>query len=318
MPSSETVHLLLRRFGGATVEMLNRVLTPYRLRLVEISEEEEKKAKGKKKKKKKAGISKKRFRAEVTGDIWTTFEQGTTGKVVPQDYIEGQASWREVIKARVLSSTPTHVEGELYFAGPKRHAALKEVKVGDYLEIDPFGVTSKIESALAEAAFFREAEKLGFDVIRMPENVAMHIGTQNYYDFRLRKDGKEYWVELKSLWGTDTTKARLIHTVSRDGGGKNATRKDRQVWSTSSCRFQDQDFFAVSMWLRTGRITDFAFALSVPSDKSAVWGLPKVPKHPLHVTQNPPIPDPPGGVWTSDLLEICGRVDKWRASKKKG
>lgn len=305
MPSSETVELLLKRFGGATVEMLNRVLTPYRLRIVELTDIQQ----GKKKRK--------HFRAEVTGHIWTTFEQGTTGKVVPKEYVEGSASWREILKARILKSSPIDVEGELYFSGPRLAAALAEVEPGDYVEIDPFGVTSKVESALAEAAFFREAEKLGFSVIRMPENVAMHIGTQSYYDFRLQKDGKEYWVELKSLWGTDTTKARLIHTVSREGGGKNKTRKDRQTWTTSSCRFQDQDIFAVSMWLRTGSITSFAYALSAPDDEHATWGLPRVPKHPAHVTQNPPISDPPSGVWTTDLIELCKRVDEWKAQKAK-
>jgi hypothetical protein len=317
--ASETVALLLRRFGGATVEMLNRVLTPYRLRITELSEArgEETKTKGKKGSQSRKAKGRKRFRAEVTGDIWTTFEQGTTGKVVPKDYVEGEAPWREIVKARVLTSTPTHVDGELYFAGPRLETALAEVQVGDYLEIDPFGVTSKVESVLAEAAFFREAERLGFSVIRMPENVAMHIGTQSYYDFRLQKDGKEYWIELKSLWGTDTTKARLIHTVSRDGTGKNKARKDRQIWRTSSCRFRDQDIFAVSMWLRTGRITDFAYALSVPSDKHSKWGLPKVPTYPEHVTQNPPVPDPPSGAWTPDLLEACKRVDEWKGRRKR-
>jgi len=304
MPSVETVSSLLRRFGGATEEMLNRVLTPYRLRITEITEIRP------------SDNTKRGFRAEVPGDVWTTFEQGTTGKVVPRAYVEANSSWREIVKARILDSSATHVEGELYFSGPRLQTALAEVRTGDYLEIDPFGVTSKIESALAEAAFFREAERQGFRVTRMPENVAMHIGTQQYYDFRLQKSGREYWVELKSLWGTDTTKARLIHTVSREGAGKNKTRKDRQIWRTSSCRFRDQDIFAISMWLRTGRITDFAFALSVPSDKHRTWGLPKVPKYPEHVTQNPPVSDPPSGVWTADLLEVCKRVDIWKAKRK--
>lgn len=323
MPSTETVSFLLRRFGGATPEMLDRVLTPYRLRIVDIfpavidEEPKKKKKKSKPRKSKKPKVAKKQFRAEVPGDVWTAFEQGTTGKVVPRAYVEGEGSWREIVKARILRSFPDHVEGELYFSGPRMEAALAEVSVGDYLEIDPFGVTSKVESALAEAAFFREAERLGFAVVRMPENVAMHIGTQSYYDFRLRKDGKEYWVELKSLWGTDTTKARLIHTVSRDGAGKNKSRKDRQVWRTSSCRFEDQHIFAISMWLRTGRITDFAFAVSVSEDQHSTWGLPKVPKFPEHVTQNPPVPDPPSGVWIQNLLEVCDRVDALRAKRKK-
>ncbi len=297
MPSAKTISSLLRRFGGATEEMLDRVLNPYRLRITEIFEIKE----GRK--------TKKHFRAEVTAEIWTTFEQGTTAKVVPRMYVEATSSWREIVKARILRSFPAYVEGELYFAGPNLKAALAEVKAGDYLEVDPFGVTSKIESALAEAAFFRQAESQGFKVIRMPENVAMHVGTQSYYDFRLRKGEKEYWVELKSLWGTDTTKARLIHKVSREGTGKNKSRKDMQVWRTSSCRFKDQDIFAVSMWLRTGRISDFAYAVSVPSDRHSKWGLPKVPKYPEHVTQNPAVSDPPSGVWTTKLLEVCKRVD---------
>lgn len=297
---------MLQRFGGATPEMLDRVLTPYRLRLVNISTE-------------RIGTRKTRtvFRAEVPKDVWTTFEEGTTGKVVPKDHVEGNAPWREVVKGRILSSLPDHVDGELHFDAARLRTALAEVKVGDYVEVDPFGVTSKIESALCEAAFFLGAKEQGFKVTRMPENVAKHIGTQNYFDFRLEKDSNVFRVELKSLWGTDTTKARLIHTVSRDGGGKNSTRKDRQVWSTRSCRFKDQDIFAVAMWLRTGRITDFAYALSISQDESEEWGLPKVPKYPAHVTQNPSIPTPPGGPWTSDLLVACERVAACRDQAKR-
>lgn len=306
MPSKKTIDLLLQRFGGATPEMLDRVLTPYRLRLVKITTEP-------------VGPRKTRtlFKAEVPKEVWTTFEEGTTGKVVPQGFVEGDAPWKEVIKGRILNSLPDHVEGELYFDSARLNSVLAEVKCGDYLEIDPFGVTSKIESALCEAALFLQAQEHGFKVTRMPENVAKHVGTQNHFDFRLEKGSVIYRVELKSLWGTDTTKARLIHTVSRDGGGKNSTREDRQVWATSSCRFKDQDIFAVAMWLRTGRITDFAFALSASQDDSKEWGLPKVPDHPEHVTQNPPIPTPPSGPWTSDLNEACRRVDTLRKSVKK-
>ena len=298
MPTQKTIELLLQRFGGATPEMLNRVLTPYRLRVVDIRKEV-------------CSPRKTRavFRAEVPKEVWTTFEEGTTGKVVPRDYVEGSAPWKEVIKGRILRSLPDHVEGELHFDSGRLAAALSEVKVGDYLEVDPFGVTSKVESALCEAAFFLQAKELGFRVTRMPENVAKHVGTQNYFDFRLEKGSAVYRVELKSLWGTDTTKARLIHTVSREGGGKNSAREDRQVWATSSCRFKDQDIFAVSMWLRTGRITDFAYSLSVSEDECKEWGLPKVPAHPAHVTQNPPISSLPSGPWTADLLEACRRVD---------
>jgi len=296
MPSKQTTELLLQRFRGATDDMLDRVLTPYRLRITSISQPQE-------------GTNKAPFRASVPQDAWSAFEEGTTGKVVPKAYVEGSGNFQELIKGRVLRSLADHIEGELYFDQARFGRALAGVSVGDYLEVDPFGVTSKIESALCEASFFRQAQSKGFSVTRMPENVAMHVGTQNYFDFRLEKSKKTYRVELKSLWGTDTTKARLIHTVSRDGAGKNKARKDRQIWQTSSCRFQDQDIFAVSMWLRTGRIDEFAYALSVPEEDNPRWGLPRVPKYPAHVTQNPPVPDPPTGPWTTDLSEICRRVD---------
>lgn len=304
MASKKTIDLLLQRFGGATSELLDRVLTPYRLQITEISVDGSDRP------------STAAFKASVPDDVWTTFEEGTTGKVVPRAHVEGSAPWKELIKGRIRTSTAQGIEGELYFDGARFRQAIKAVKVGDYLEVDPFGVTSKIESALTEAALFTKAQQLGFAVTRMPENVAKHVGTQNYYDFKLERDGVVYRIELKSLWGTDTTKARLIHTVTKgDGGGKNSAREDRQIWHTSSCRFQDQDIFAVAMWLRTGRIVDFAFSLSASSDDHPTWGLPKVPKFPAHVTQNPPISDPPTDPWTMDLEEACSRVDAWRAQQ---
>lgn len=301
MPQPSTVEALLRRFRGATPEMLERVLTPYRLRISSFTIE--------------ANGRKGAFVAAIPSDVWTTFEQGTTGKVVPKSHVEKGGPWREVIKARILHSEASHVSGELYFAPARVKDALEEVKVGDYMEVDPFGVTSKIESALCEAAFFQTARSAGFAVTRMPENVAKHIGTQNYYDFRLERNDCTYRVELKSLWGTDTTKARLIHTVSRAGGGKNSAREDRQEWPTSSCRFIDQDIFAVSLWLRTGCVTDFAYALSISSTESAEWGLPRVPKFRKHVTQNPAVTDPPSGPWTMDLEEALRRLQAVRTKR---
>lgn len=284
--------------------MLVRVLTPYRLKIVKIDVTNGRR-----------GATSAKFIAEVPSDVWSTFEPGITGKVVSRAHVEGREPFRELIKGRILGCEPGLAKGELYFDPARFPAAIVAVHPGDFLEIDPFGVTSKIESALCEAAFFTEARRSGFHVTRMPENVAKHVGTQNYHDFRLERDNQVYRVELKSLWGTDTTKARLIHTVSRSGGGKNSARDDRQTWNTSSCRFQDQDLFAVSLWLRTGRITEFAYALSVANDEHPQWGLPKVPKHPTHVTQNPPISQPPVDPWTADLGEACRRVDAWRKSK---
>ncbi len=297
MPSESVMSSLLSRFGGATPEMLHRVLTPYRLKIVKTAIL--------------PGGKGGEFVATVPPDVWTQFEDGTTGKVVPRQHIEEGKPWKELVKARVRRSDKTTVSGELYYDKARLPAALASVNIGDYVEIDPFGVTSKIESALCEAAFFTLATEKGYAVIRMPENVAMHVGTQSYFDFKVERNGHTYRVELKSLWGTDTTKARLIHTVSRPGGGKNSARSDRQVWKTSSCRFKDQDIFAVSLWLRTGRVTDFAFALSVSNRQCADWGLPENAKHPEHVTQNPCISDPPAGSWTTDIEVAFGRLDVW-------
>ena len=302
MATKKTVDLLLQRFGGATPELLDRVLIPHRLKITKIVRTTIKRT-----------VSATFVAAADVDESGTIFEEGTTGKVVPRLHVEGTSSWTEMIKGRILKSFPDRVEGELYFDSGRFRTALAAVREGDYLEVDPFGVTSKVESALCEAALYKKAKDLGFTVTRMPENVAKHVGTQNYYDFKLEKGRKTYRVELKSLWGTDTTKARLIHTVSKGGGtGKNSTRDDKQTWHTSSCRFSDQDIFAVGLWLRTGQIVDFAFALSVADRQHSTWGLPEVTKFPSHVTQNPPISNPPSGPWTTDLIAACKRVDKWR------
>jgi len=272
--------------------MLRRVLTPYRLVITDIGKIQ-----------RKGALEFAPFVATVPDDVWSALEAGVSGKVVPAEFVSGTASWRELVKARIHLADDSRAQGELHLAGSEGRfkKALLEVKVGDLIEIDPFGVTSKIESALTEATFFFNARSLGWRVTRMPENVAMHLGTQNYYDFRLEKEREAVRVELKSLWGTDTTKARLIHTKSGEGTGKNKNRPDRQVWRTSTCRFQDQDIFAVNMWLRTGRVTDFAYALSLPVGLHPTLGLPASQEFPEHVIQNPRISDPPTSPWTSDL-----------------
>ena len=118
MPSEKTIDHLLQRFAGATPEMLDRVLTPYRLRILNFETT-------------KIGTRRTRtvFKASIPDDVWTSFEEGTTGKVVPKDYVEGAASWKEIIKGRIRSSETDHVEGELYFDTARLKVALAEVKV---------------------------------------------------------------------------------------------------------------------------------------------------------------------------------------------
>lgn len=293
-----------RRFKGSTPEMIDRVLTPYRFPITKIGSEV-------KRAKSHRYVE---FEATIPMDVWSELETGSSGKVVPKEYVEGTSNWKELLKARVHSCRDGTIFGELHLPGSGRFGAAREiVKVGDYVEIDPFGVTSKVESALVEAAFFTICRDGGWAATRMPENVAMHFGTQNYYDFRLKKDLEVVRVELKSLWGTDTTQCRLIHTKSRQGRtGKNAARADRQVWRNSSCRFHDQDIFAVNLWLRTGSITDFSYAISVPSDIEQNWGLPATRNYPEHVVQNIAVSDPPSGAWTSDLETAIDRLRQVR------
>ena len=308
MPNQDILDELLRRFSGATPEMLRRVLSPYRLSITSIDQTVQKSA---------GGREFVTFEASVPTDVWSTLEAGVSGKVVPHEFVHASGSWREIVKARIYTCANGKATGELHLAGAGRFtAALAVVKLGDVIEIDPFGVTSKIESALTEAAFFQIATDAAWSVTRMPENVAMLLGTQNYHDFRLEKGAEVVRIELKSLWGTDTTQCRLIHTKSREGNtGKNAKREDRQEWRTSSCRFEDQDIFAVSMWLRTGRIVDFAYALSVPTAIDAALGLKATKAYPEHVVQNIAIADPPSGAWTTKLEEAVERLRTLRGKR---
>lgn len=298
---------LLRRYQGATPEIIERVLTPYRFEITYIDKEP-------KRAKSHQYVD---FEAKVPSDLWSELEIGLSGKVVSKEYVSGSAGWKELAKARIRSCADGTIKGELHLPGKGRFVqALTQIKLGDFVEIDPFGVTSRLESALVEAAFFTIAKAAGWNATRMPENVAMHFGTQNYYDFRLKKEKELIRVELKSLWGTDTTQCRLIHTKSREGGkGKNKARSDRQRWRSSSCRFHDQDLFAVSLWLRTGRITDFAYAVSIPISLDATYGLPANKVYAEHVTQNIPIADTPKRPWTSDFNEAIDWLRKVRTKR---
>lgn len=205
--------------------------------------------------------------------------RGRTGKFVPQSYVAG-GIWNEIAKGRILETDLDAglAYGEVYTGESSKaalEAALARLTDQDYLEIDRYGIAAKLLSGLSEYYIARIAREQGYDVVRMSEDMARHLGAYNYYDFQFRRDGEMRRVEVKSLWGTNTSRARLIHGK---GGDK---------YPTSSCRFDTQDIFAVNLFLRTGNIEDFAFARSVPLSDENPHGLPAVPKHPEHVTQNP-------------------------------
>src|SRR5262249_37635931 len=160
---------------------------------------------------------------------------------------EGTDDWKELIKARIHEARPGFAKGELHYTGKKKELEIRIVDVneGDVFEIDRYGITAKLESALTEAALVAHAQERGYKVTRMPEDIAKHLGDYWHIDFMFEKDGVSKRIESKSLWGTDTLKARLIHSVGGD-------------YETSSCKFATQDIFAVNLWLRTGVITDIA------------------------------------------------------------
>ena len=104
-------------------------------------------------------------------------------------------------------------------------------------------------------------------------------------------------VEIKSLWGTNTRYARLIHgkSTGNDSGKSN-------YYATSSCKFATQDIFAVSLFLRTGDIASFAFARSIPKDVAS-YGLPRTTQFPDYVNQNPEC-EIGDGTWFATIEEV--------------
>ncbi|MBX7442918.1 MULTISPECIES: hypothetical protein [unclassified Arthrobacter] len=234
------------------------------------------------------------FTAAITSESQSVLSVGRTGKFIAAGHLNG-AAWKEVAKGRILSisSDGKTAIGEVY-VGSKRsdlELAVQELCEADFLEIDQFGASAKILSALAESSLATSLEEAGYAVRRMPEDTAKHIGNYANYDFEVTRDGVTKKVEVKSLWGTDTRYARLIHSTGRD-------------YPTSSCKFATQDFFAVSLFLRTGDISDFAFARSRPDDESPNHlGLPRARKFPDHVNQNP-LCTLGTGVWFSSLDDV--------------
>lgn len=164
--------------------------------------------------------------------------------------------------------------------------ALGQLTEHDFLEIDQYGASAKILSGLSEYHLVKNLESHGYTVMRMPEDMARHLGHYANFDFLVEKNGVSKKVEAKFLWGTDTRFARLIHstTTAPAGPEENWTPEQRaNYYPTSSCKFATH---AVGLFLRTGNIADFAFARSIPRDVHP-HGLPRTANYPEHVNQNP-------------------------------
>jgi hypothetical protein len=275
---------LTKRYGGATPEALEGILCPI---LIPIRT-----------------LDKRVFRIEgqphwrasftiaIDSECEELMVPGRTGKFVPNAYAAG-GGWKEIAKGRILrvDSEARVADGEVYCGGKRKdlEGALAELAEDDYLEIDQYGASAKVLSGLVEYSLVRILREAGYTVRRMPEDMAQHIGTYRHFDFEVQKGGVTKKLEAKSLWGTNTKLARLIHSKTDN-------------YPTSSCKFETQDFFAVSLFLRTGNIRDFAFARSVPKDLKP-YGLPRAEKYPAHVNQNPTC-EIGDGTWFGALEEV--------------
>lgn len=234
------------------------------------------------------------FSVLIDENNYEILTKGRTGKFVPKAYVEGgEAVWNEIAKGRIIDVNYNSgiASGEVYTGGTKVTLveALKTLSPDDYLEIDQYGAAAKVLSGLVEYTLSKIARDSGYAVKRMPEDMARHLGVYYHYDFEFEKDGATKKIEVKSLWGTNTKYARLIHSKTED-------------YLTSSCKFATQDIFAVSLFLRTGDIRDFAFARSVPQLEKP-YGLPHATNHPDYVHQNP-VCEIGNGSWFRSIDEV--------------
>lgn len=291
---------LLRRYAGATPEAFIDVLCPILLPIHSIDKiifKEERQS---------------HYRASFTVAISeankTILSRGRTGKFVP-GLFEKAGVWREIAKGRFIDIDVATglASGEIYTGARKfdLEQAIEELTTNDLLEIDQYGAAAKVLSGLAEHSLVRQLLRYGYQVRRMPEDMARHLGSYPNYDFEVSKNNQDRKVEVKSLWGTNTRFARLIHsTTSKPKGNQSnwTAEQNRNYYPTSSCKFSTQDIFAVSLFLRTGNIADFAFARSIPIDVQP-HGLPRAAAYPEHVNQNP-LCEIGDGVWYASIDDV--------------
>lgn len=251
------------------------------------------------------------FTVELTEENEGVLVRGRTGKFVPGSYASGAPGWREIAKGRVINVDRVKgiAEGEVYlgFGGNEKalKAAVEELSDDDCLEIDQYGTGAKALSGLTEYYLVQHLRSRGYKVYRMPEDMAAHLGSYMNFDFEVEKGDIRKRLEVKSLWGTNTKFARLIHSTTTRPKGDPSTWTPQQAanyYPTSSCKFATQDFFSVSLFLRSGRIDDFAFARSVPRDQKP-YGLPRARNYTEHVSQNPScaVGD---GTWFASLDDV--------------
>ncbi len=210
--SAEAAMKLLTRRYGADPTALMSVLCPLLVPIRSLD--------------KKAFVSpgQKHFRAsftvQITDENFEVMIRGRTGKFVPAMYGGGEPGWREIAKGRITSVDYRSgiAKGEIYlgFGGGEAPLALalEQLSEKDFLEIDQYGAAAKALSGLTEYYLVKHLRSRDFAVVRMPEDMASHLGHYANFDFLIKKDKREKRLEVKSLWGTDTRYARLIHSTT--------------------------------------------------------------------------------------------------------
>jgi hypothetical protein len=285
---AELFRRLTRRYGAVSPDALESILCPVLIPIATLDRKISR-LEGQ-------GHYRGTFTVTLTKENEALLVPGRTGKFVPREYVFGGV-WRELAKGRILEVDQASgvASGEVYIGSSGKKAeiakALEALNDDDYWEVDQYGASAKVLSGLVEYSLVQVLKEQGYRVLRMPEDMAKHIGGYAYFDFEVSKAGVVKRIEAKSLWGTNTRFARLIHKKDVERG-----------YSTSSCRFTAQDFFAVSLFLRDGNIRSFAFARSVPKDLKP-YGLPRAQKHPEHVNQNPSC-EVGDGTWFASLDEV--------------
>ena len=298
----EYVNILTRRYRGSSIDSLMAVLCPL-LIPIRTLDRTVLRVEGQ-------SHYRASFTVEINSENQVVLQRGQTGKFIPGGFgSDPTVIWKEIAKGRVIevNANAGLATGEVYTGGSQKKlvAALDELAHTDLLEIDQYGASAKVLSGLAEFQLVEMARSAGYTIRRMPEDMAKHLGAYPNYDFELEKGGLLKKVEVKSVWGTNTEYARLIHSTTTRPPGSEAnwtTQQRRNYYPTSSCKFETQDLFAVSLFLRTGDIRDFAFARSIPIDVEE-HGLPRASNYPEHVHQNPRC-EVGDGTWFATIDEV--------------
>ena len=218
------------------------------------------------------------FQIEIKEEYEDLIQVGREGTFVPASYAKGAGEWKNLAKGRIINVDRENgiAYGEVLFGNTKEEleVALLNLKEEDYLEIEEFEISEKITKALIEYNLAELAKKAGYSVAKLPMVRGKAADSPDEYPFEFTKDGVTKRIQVKSLWSEDPRYARLIHPKSNR-------------YLTSSCKFDAQDLFAVSLYPRTGNTMDFAFAKSVSKAQDPVHGLEEARGFAGFVTQNP-------------------------------